>query len=145
METACQNLQRPFGAVLVDTVNGEVIAEAVNRGYRNPVAHSELLVIQEASSRGDTVNWRDCTLYVTAEPCPMCMSGILWAGIPRVVFGSAMQNLKTMGYRHIGLGAHEVVHAGVDLSCELIGGICEDECDALFTAAIKLEKASKGK
>jgi tRNA(Arg) A34 adenosine deaminase TadA len=143
METACQNLQRPFGAVLVDTRNGEVVAEAVNRSYRNPVAHSELEVIHEASKRGDDVRWSDYTLYVTAEPCPMCMAGILWTGIPRVVYGTSMATLHRLGYRHIGFRAAQVIDAAEGLSCELIGGILETDCDALFGAAIKLEKKSK--
>jgi len=145
IEVACQNLQRPFGALLVDHREGEVLASAVNRSYRNPVAHSELEVLHEASRKaGGDVNWQNCTLYVTAEPCPMCMSGILWTGIPRVVFGSSIQTLKELGYRHIDLNAAEVVaRAKGDLGCELIGGILKAECDALFAAAIKLDKKSR--
>ncbi|MBD2575536.1 MULTISPECIES: nucleoside deaminase [Oscillatoriales] len=146
MEIACQNLQRPFGALLVDTREGEVIASAVNRAYRNPIAHSELEVIHEAVRRfGGDVRWGDCTLYVTAEPCPMCMSGILWTGIPQVVFGSSVLTLRDLGYRHIALRAAEVVAAGTgDLGCTLVGGILESECDALFAAAMKLERKSRG-
>ncbi len=142
IETACQNLQRPFGALLVDAREGEVLATAVNRSYRNPTAHSELEVIHEAARRasGD-VRWRDCVLYVTAEPCPMCMAGILWTGIPTVVYGSAVTTLRDLGYRHINLRAGEIVdRATGGLACTLIGGILEAECDALFAAAIKLEK-----
>lgn len=146
MEIACQNLQRPFGALLVDSREGEVIAAAVNRAYRNPVAHSELEVIHEAVRRfGGDVRWSDCTLYVTAEPCPMCMSGILWTGIPRVVYGSHVTTLRDLGYRHIALRAQDVINAATgEMGCELVGGILEEECDALFAAAIKLEKKSKG-
>lgn len=145
IETACQNLQRPFGALLVDSREGEVLASAVNRSYRNPVAHSELEAINEAVRRaGGDVRWQDCTLYVTAEPCAMCMSGILWTGIPRVVYGSSIQTLSRLGYRHIDLPAAEVVgRARGGLGCELIGGMLERECDALFAAAIKLEKKSR--
>jgi tRNA(adenine34) deaminase len=145
IETACQNLQRPFGALLVDSREGEVLATAVNRSYRNPVAHSELEAINEAVRRaGGDVRWQDCILYVTAEPCAMCMSGILWTGIPRVVYGSSIQTLSGLGYRHIDLCAAEVVaRAQGGLGCELIGGILESECDALFAAAIKLEKKSR--
>lgn len=146
IETACQNLQRPFGALLVDTREGEVIASAVNRSYRNPVAHGELEVIRAAgkNAKGD-VRWSECTLYTTAEPCPMCMSGILWAGIARVVYGSSIRTLHKLGYRQIDLRAEEVIaRAAGDLGCELRGGVKEAECDALFAAAIKLEKKSRG-
>jgi tRNA(adenine34) deaminase len=146
IEVACQNLQRPFGAVLVDSREGEILAEAVNRSYRNPVAHSELEVIHEAVRRaGGDVRWEDCILYVTAEPCPMCMSGILWTGISKVVYGSSVLTLRDQGYRHIALRAMDIVNAATGgMTCELVGGVLEEECDALFAAAIKLEKKSKG-
>ena len=146
IETACQNLQRPFGALLLDHREGEVLATAVNRAYRNPVAHAELEVIQKVVNKlGGDVRWGDCTMYVTAEPCSMCISGILWAGIPRVVYGSSIDTLHDLGYRQIRLRAAEVVErAGPNLGTELIGGVMEEECDALFTAAIKLERKSKG-
>lgn len=144
METACQNLKRPFGALLVDVREGEVLASAVNRSYRNPVAHGEMEVIQAAgkNAKGD-IRWSDCTLYTTAEPCSMCMSGILWAGISRVVFGSSIPTLHELGYRQIDLRAQEIIdRAKGNLGCELTGGVKEHECDALFAAAIKLEKKS---
>ena len=145
IEAACQNLQRPFGALLLDHREGEVLATAVNRSYRNPVAHAELEVIQKAADRnGGDVRWGDCTLYTTAEPCGMCMSGILWAGIPRVVYGSSVATLHELGYRQIRLRAAEMVERGEPaLTSELIGGVLEEECDALFAAAIKLERKSK--
>jgi len=142
---ACQNLQRPFGALLVDSKEGEVLATAVNRSYRNPVAHGELEVINEAVRRaGGDVPWGDCILYTTAEPCPMCMSGILWTRIPTVIYGSSIQTLVELGYRQIDITASEVVErAKGGLTCELIGGVLEAECDALFAAAIKLDKKSR--
>lgn len=145
IEAACQNLQRPFGALLLDEKEGEVLATAVNRSYRNPVAHSELEVINEAVRRaGGDVQWEECVLYTTAEPCPMCMSGILWTGIPKVIFGSSIQTLVKLGYRQIDIEAQEVVsRAKGNLKCELTGGIMEAECDALFAAAIKLDKKSR--
>ena len=146
IEIACQNLQRPFGALLVDSVEGEVIASAVNRSYRNPVAHSELEVIHKAveQNAGD-VAWQNTVMYVTAEPCPMCMAGILWTGIPKVVYGSTMMTLKELGYRHIAVPATQMTAAATgNLSCELIGGVLETDCDALFAAAMKLERKSRG-
>ena len=146
MEIACQNLKRPFGAILVDHREGEVLASAINRAYRTPVAHSELEVIRAVgrTAKGD-VRWGDCTLYVTAEPCPMCMSGILWTGIYRVVYGTSAATLKSLGYRYIDISAEEVVSRAMEgLTCELVGGVKEAECDALFAAAIKLDKKSNG-
>jgi len=146
IEVACQNLKRPFGALIVDTREGEVIASAVNRSYRNPTAHGELEAIREAgnSTKGD-IRWSDCTLYTTAEPCPMCMAGILWTGISRVVFGTSVATLRDLGYRQIDFSAEEMLRRAKDgMTCELVGGMKESDCDALFAAAIKLEKKSHG-
>lgn len=146
IETACQNLQRPFGALILDHKEGEVLATAVNRSYRNPLAHAELEVIRKVvAQKGGDVNWQDCTMYIIAEPCSMCISGILWTGISRVVYGSSLPTLHELGYRQIRLRASEVVaQAEPALTTELVGGVMEEECDALFAAAIKLEQKSKG-
>jgi tRNA(adenine34) deaminase len=79
----------PIAALLVH--DGLVIAEAHNRreGQQDPTAHAELMVIQEGARR--TKRWRltGATLYVTLEPCAMCIGAIVLARIPRLVFGAA--------------------------------------------------------
>lgn len=76
----------PIGAVLVH--EGEVIAIAANRREQDqdPTAHAEILVLQEAGRRLGTWRLTDCTLYVTLEPCPMCMGAAVGARIDRLVF-----------------------------------------------------------
>lgn len=77
----------PIGAVLVK--DGRVIARGFNRreGKNDPAAHAELIAIRRAAAK--TGNWRltGTTLYVTLEPCLMCMGAIILARIDRVVFG----------------------------------------------------------
>ncbi|MBC9786255.1 nucleoside deaminase [Heliobacterium chlorum] len=76
----------PIGCVIVK--DGEV----VGRGYnlretdKNPVAHAEVLAIQEAARNLNGWRLTGTTLYVTVEPCPMCAGAIVLARIPRVVF-----------------------------------------------------------
>lgn len=79
----------PVGAVIVDKDN-KIISRAHNLKEKNndPTAHAEILAIREASNL--LGNWRltGCTLYVTLEPCLMCLSAIQQARIGRVVFGA---------------------------------------------------------
>ena len=141
MELACQNLRRPFAAIVVDPVNGEVVSEGLNKNYHNPIMHAELVAITEAVKNCEDPDWKSFVLYTTAEPNVMAISGILWTGIGKVVYGSSLATLRELGYRHIEIPAAEVVERAVGLDCELVGGIRESECDEIFAAAIKLEKA----
>lgn len=78
----------PVGAVIVR--QGEVIATGRNAPIRlnDPSAHAEMLAIRAAGSALGNYRLDDCTLYVTLEPCPMCMAAISHARIARVVFAA---------------------------------------------------------
>lgn len=80
----------PVGAVLVDAVTGEVVAEAGNRVEqdKDPTAHAEVVVIRKAAALREDVRLPECDLYVTLEPCPMCATAISFARIRRVYFGA---------------------------------------------------------
>ncbi len=81
--------ETPVGAVLVDG-KGEILAIAHNQTEQehSPLCHAEMLAIAEACKK--KADWRltDCSLYVTLEPCPMCMGAILHARLSRVVYGA---------------------------------------------------------
>lgn len=76
----------PVGAVLVDSLNGEVIASAHNlcEQKKDPTAHAELLLLQHAAPLEN----RQLTLYVTLEPCPMCAGAIVQCQIETIVYGA---------------------------------------------------------
>jgi tRNA(adenine34) deaminase len=87
----------PVGAVMVR--DGEVIARAGNTRHRraDPLGHAELEVLREAArSSGD---WRleGCTLYVTLEPCPMCVFACRQARLDLVVWGARDRRLGACG------------------------------------------------
>ena len=79
----------PVGAVLVQA--DEVISRAHNRreALHDPTAHAELLCLREGAARLGDWRLRDCTLYVTLEPCPMCAGAMVMSQLARCVFGAA--------------------------------------------------------
>ncbi len=80
----------PVGAVLVDA-SGVLLAKGHNRPIINqdPTAHAEIQVIREAALRLENYRLPDTTLYVTLEPCTMCVGAIVHARIARVVYGAS--------------------------------------------------------
>ncbi len=88
----------PFGAVVVH--NGEVVGQGLNQVVQNqdPTAHAEVLAIRNAARRLGTHILDDCAIYCSCEPCPMCLSAIYWARIPRVVFASSGEDAEAVGF-----------------------------------------------
>ncbi len=77
----------PVGAVVVH--HGEIVGRGRNRreATQDPIAHAEVLALQEASHHLKSWRLEDCTLYVTLEPCIMCAGAILQARVGRIVYG----------------------------------------------------------
>lgn len=95
MQLALQQAQRarelgdvPVGAVVV--CKGLVIAEACNRTFAqvDPAGHAEIVVLQKAALLQQSPRLTDCTLYVTLEPCCMCVGAMVHARIDRLVFAA---------------------------------------------------------
>lgn len=88
-EIAYKAQEVPVGAILVSP-QGEILAKTHNlkETHHNPTAHAEILAVIEAAKK--LHNWRlsDCTLYVTLEPCPMCLMALLQARVRQCVFGA---------------------------------------------------------
>lgn len=124
----------PFGAVLVNQRDGQVLAEGHNRADLNPTWHGEIDAINRCAARQTLVDWPSVALYTTAEPCPMCQSAILWAGIGTVVYGVSIPFLQRTGWRQIDIRAAEVAERAPFAAVEIIGGVLEAECEALFLA-----------
>jgi len=124
---------RPFGASIVHTKSGKVLLRALNavRQEFDPSAHAEVRAIRKATKRLKRISLAGYTLYTTCEPCPMCMSAALWAGLDRVVYGATIEDAN----RHcnqIQISATEVA-ARSDMRCAVEGPVLRDECYALFT------------
>jgi tRNA(Arg) A34 adenosine deaminase TadA len=89
----------PFGAVIVK--NGEIIARGHNTVIetKDPTAHAEVNTIRAAAKALSTHDLTGCTLYVNAEPCPMCLSAIIWANIKEVYYANTKKDAADIGFR----------------------------------------------
>src|ERR1700746_3001530 len=87
----------PFGAVIIGAADRATLAQGVDGGKINPISHGEIAAINDYVARHGNQGWADGILYTTGEPCPMCMSAIVWAGIGGVVYGSSIRTLAEAG------------------------------------------------
>ncbi|MBI5387136.1 MAG: nucleoside deaminase [Verrucomicrobia bacterium] len=88
----------PFGAVIVR--RGEIIARGWNRvtSANDPTAHAEVVAIRRACRKLGVFHLRDCVLYASCEPCPMCLAAICWARIPKVYFANTHADAAAIGF-----------------------------------------------
>jgi guanine deaminase len=88
----------PFGAVVVR--HGDIVAEGANRvtSTNDPTAHAEVVAIREACRELAIFDLRDCDLYTSCEPCPMCLGAIYWARLSRVFFGGLAADASAAGF-----------------------------------------------
>lgn len=98
IENVHSNRGGPFGAVIVK--NGSIIAEGVNRVTvsNDPTAHAEMIAIREACAKLGVFELKDCDLYSSCEPCPMCFGAIYWTRLARVYFGNLAADASRIGF-----------------------------------------------
>lgn len=90
----------PFGAVIVDK-EGNVIATGNNQVLKNndPTAHAEVTAIRNACAKLNTYDLSDCILYTSCEPCPMCLSAIIWSNIKEIYYACTREDAAKIGFR----------------------------------------------
>jgi tRNA(adenine34) deaminase len=112
IDQARKNPVYPFGAVMVQPETGEVMARGVNRSGQNPTFHGEIDCMDDYVRRSGNQGWSPRVLYTTGEPCSMCMSALVWAGI--------------------NITAKTVIDASPFYKGTLLGGVLQAETDRLF-------------
>ncbi|CCZ56011.1 cytidine/deoxycytidylate deaminase [Clostridium sp. CAG:1219] len=90
----------PFGAVIVDK-DGKIISNGNNKVIKNndPTAHAEIVAIRQACEKLNTYDLSEYKLYTSCEPCPMCLSAIIWANIKEVYYGCTKEDAGEIGFR----------------------------------------------
>jgi tRNA(adenine34) deaminase len=124
---AAEEGEVPVGAVVV--AGGKVVASGHNRSEtdNDPSAHAEIVVLREAARETGNYRLTNATLYVTLEPCAMCMGALVQARIDRLVFGAYDPKAGAAG-------------SAIDLSdsrsfnhrFEINGGVLAEECGAVL-------------
>ena len=116
----------PIGAVVV--LDGKVIARGHNRRTRRQMAtaHAEIEAIEKACKK--LKSWRipECELYVTLEPCPMCMGAALNARIKKIYFGAYEDKGRSLTNQIAGAN---LLNHKIDVE----GGVMEEECRAILS------------
>ena len=128
----------PFGACIMK--NGKVIAAAYNTVLRNRDAtcHAEINAIRQASKKLKTHFLDGTVIYSTTEPCPMCFAAIHWARIPRVVFGTAIADVKRRGFNELSIPNSKLKKLGRS-PVRISRGCLRRECAALLKEWDRLE------
>jgi tRNA(adenine34) deaminase len=119
----------PVGAVVV--LGGEVVGRGFNQpiSAHDPSAHAEVMALRAAAARLGNYRLPGCTLYVTLEPCAMCVGAIMHARVNRVVFGAHDPKTGAAGSVIDLFGEARLNH-----HAEVAGGVLADECGALLSA-----------
>ncbi len=118
----------PVGAVVV--CDGEIMGQGHNRpvSSKDPTAHAEIAALRQAAARVGNYRLPGSTLYVTIEPCAMCVGAMIHARVARLVFGAREPRAGAVVSREL-LGEK----SWLNHSIEVTEGVLADDCGTLLT------------
>ncbi len=126
----------PVGSVVV--LDGAVIGRGFNQpiAASDPTAHAEIVALRDAGRRVGNYRLTGATLYVTIEPCQMCVGAMIHARIARLVYGTREPKA---GAIDSAMRAHE--HPSLNHRMEATGGVLEEECRSVMQEFFKEKRA----
>ena len=129
---ALSNGEVPVGAVLVH--DGQILACGHNGpvAQSDPTAHAEIVVMRAGARKIDNYRLTGTVLYVTIEPCVMCMGALIHARVARLVYGAADPRVGAAGTVFDLAGDSRLNHR-----LEVNGGVLEEECRGIIQAFFK--------
>jgi tRNA(adenine34) deaminase len=130
-EAAGREGEVPVGAVVVR--DGAVVAAAHNRtiGLNDPTAHAEILALRQAAAAVGNYRLPDCDLYVTLEPCAMCVGACVQARVRRLVFGAPDPRWGGLGPR-LDLGRPGLFNHDLAVTGGVLEGPCRERLQDFF-------------
>ena len=128
----------PVGAIVV--ADKQIIGKGFNEPIRtcDPTAHAEIVAIRNASQTRKNYRLSKATLYVTIEPCTMCLGAMIHARIDNVVFGAQEPRAGALVSHPSLLGAEHYNH-----QLSFWGGVLESDCAALMQSFFKVRRNRK--
>ena len=134
-EKAFEQDEVPIGAVVVQ--NGQIIGRGYNQceSLIDPTAHAEIIAITSASNTIKDWRLKDCQLYVTKEPCPMCAGALINARINMVIFGMYDEKEGCCGSLYQLCRDNRFKH-----QLTVKGGIMEDACTLMIQEFFKKKR-----
>ncbi len=128
----------PIGAVVV--FDGEIIGRGHNlrETSNDPTTHAEIVAIKQAAKHIDSWRLLDCTLYVTLEPCVMCMGAIILSRIPHLVFGCRDPKVGAVGSIYNFATDERFNH-----KVEVREGVLQEECSTQLSNFFRQLRARK--
>lgn len=127
---ALLNKEIPIGCIIIK--NNKIISKGYNQtlNTNNPLGHAEIIAIQKASILKKNYKLISCTIYITKEPCIMCLGAILNTKIKNIIYGS--YNINNKINKNNNLQTH-IIKKNINY----MGGIQKNICDALLKYFIK--------
>lgn len=128
-EIAFEKGEIPVGAVIV--IDNKVIARSHNLTelLNDVTAHAEMQAITSAANFLGGKYLKDCTLYVTLEPCQMCAGALYWSQITKIVYGASDEN---RGFSKLGTQLHP--------KTQVVSGVLENDCALLMRAFFRTKR-----
>ena len=116
----------PVGAVIVR--DGAIVARGANRpvASSDPTAHAEIVALRRAARRAANYRLPDCDLFITVEPCAMCLGAAVQARVRRIVFGAFNDEYGAAGSAWDLVRDRRLAHRP-----EVVAGVLADECSAV--------------
>ena len=135
-ERAREKEEVPIGAVLV-TDNYRILAAEHNRTItlNDPTAHAEILVLRSAAAKIGNYRLLNTKLYVTVEPCPMCMGAVIHARVSGLIFGTRDPKWGAAGSLYNLAADRRLNHQP-----EVIEGVCKADCKELIQAFFRQKR-----
>ncbi|MFT4643951.1 MAG: tRNA(adenine34) deaminase [Planctomycetota bacterium] len=120
----------PIGAIIVS--NERIIGKGYNQVEKlgDATAHAEMIAITSAADFLNSKYLKNCTMYVTIEPCVMCGGALKWSQIDKIVYGASEDKF--------GFFSEEI--KGLPKKVEVVSGVMEDECSELLLEFFRLKR-----